>query len=541
MKNKVQIFVLFTILTGILFLSCQPKAPIAEGWDLVPQILARIIPPQFPDRDFNITDYGAVGDSTTLCTEAIQKAIDECNSQGGGRVVVPAGKFLTGAIRLKSNVNLYVDKEATLLFSTKLKDYLPLVHSRYEGSELMNISALIYADEQENIALTGEGILDGQASRETWWGLGRLGRPVQVPGRPARNWPAVDETILEGMPPVNPERADLRGMNEKQIPVEERIFGQGHYLRVNFVQPFKCKNVLIEGVTIKRSPMWELHPLLCTNVTVRNVKTITHGPNNDGCDPESCKDVLIEGCVFDTGDDCIAIKSGRNDDGRRIGVPCENLIIRNCIMKDGHAGVAIGSEISGDCRNVFVEDCIMDSPNLERALRIKSNSLRGGIVENIYFRNVKVGEVADAVVRVYFYYMEGDAGTHKPMVRNVHVENVTSEKSRYGLLLKGYSYSPVTDIYLKDCQFNNCRDDNNVLNVENIHLENVTINGKMYNETLDHKVPENVESAAKAELGERVISDVNEIELDGKKIYEFVTRQRFERDTIKVALDGSIL
>jgi polygalacturonase len=190
--------------------------------------------------------------------------------------------------------------------------------------------------------------------------------------------------------------------------------------------------------------MWEIHPVLCRNVIVRNVKINSHGPNNDGCDPESCTDVLIEDCEFDTGDDCIAIKSGRNEDGRRLNVPSENIIVRRCRMKEGHGGVTIGSEISGHCRNVFVEDCVMDSPVLDRALRFKNNAARGGVIENVYMRNCQVGQVADAVLSIDYYYEEGQRGAHTPVVRNVEMRNVTSQKSNYALYLRGFPNAPST-------------------------------------------------------------------------------------------------
>jgi polygalacturonase len=257
--------------------------------------------------------------------------------------------------------------------------------------------------------------------------------------------------------------------------VEERQLGEGHFLRPNFVQPYRCEKVLIEGVTIKRSPMWVLHPVRCRNVTVRGVTIDSHGPNNDGCDPESCKDVLIEDCVFDTGDDCIAIKSGRNNDGRRVGVASENIVVRNCVMKDGHGGVVIGSEISGGCRNVFVEDCRMSSPNLDRALRIKTNSIRGGIVENVFARNIEVGEVKDAVIKVNFHYEEGDAGPHTPIVRNIVVQNLTSRKSPRVLDLRGYEKSPITDVQLIDCQFEDVDEASVLINIKGLVLENVNM------------------------------------------------------------------
>src|SRR4029453_203804 len=196
-------------------------------------------------------------------------------------------------------------------------------------------------------------------------------------------------------------------MSDSGVPVKDRVFGEGHYLRNSFIQPYRSKNILIEGIRIINSPMWEIHPVLSNNVTVRNVTVVSHGPNNDGCDPESSRDVLIENCTFDTGDDCIAIKSGRDGDGRRLHVPSENIIVRNCTMKDGHGGVVIGSEISGDCRNVFVEHCQMDSPNLDRALRFKSNARRGGVIENVHMRHVEIGRVGEAVLTITLMYEEG--------------------------------------------------------------------------------------------------------------------------------------
>jgi polygalacturonase len=246
-------------------------------------------------------------------------------------------------------------------------------------------------------------------------------------------------------------------------------------LRPNFFQPYKCRNVLVRGVTFKDSPMWFLHPVLCRNVTVDGVTVVGKGPNNDGCDPESCIDVLIRGCTFDTGDDCIAIKSGRNNDGRRINVPSANLVIQGCSMKDGHGGVVIGSEISGGVRNVFAEECIMDSPNLERALRIKTNAVRGGLLENIYMRNVKVGEVSEAVVKVDFYYEEGDAGEHPPVLRNVVVQKVESRRSRFPIWIRAYRRSPAERIVFEDCRFENVTEPNVLDNVRDMTLLDVAV------------------------------------------------------------------
>jgi polygalacturonase len=434
-----------------------------SGWAQLPAILKRIKAPVFPKRDFAITKYGAVGDGQKDCTSAFAKAIAACNKAGGGRVVVPAGKFLTGSIHLKSNVNLYVTAGGTVLFSQDQSKYLPVVFSRWEGVELMNYSPFIYAFEQQNIAITGPGVLDGQSNNQAWWPWN---------GRAGYGW-------KEGEPNQRKDRTALLDMAERGVPVSERVFGQGHYLRPQFIQPYRCMNVLIEGVTIKNSPMWEIHPVLSTNVTVRGVRISSHGPNNDGCDPESCTDVLIKDCYFDTGDDCIAIKSGRNADGRRLNAPSQNIVIQGCEMKDGHGGVTVGSEISGGVRNVFAENCRMDSPNLDHALRVKNNAMRGGLLENFYFRNINIGQVAHAAITIDFNYEEGEKGKFTPVVRNFVVNDLRSGKSKYALDVQGFKNAPIYNLRLENCTFDKVENPSIVKNVENMVLENVRLNGKV--------------------------------------------------------------
>lgn len=434
----------------------------ARAWAEVPKILARIKPPKFPKKDFSILKYGAKPGGAANNTAAIRQAIEDCHKKGGGRVVVPAGEWLTGAIHLKSNVNLHVSKGATLKFSTDPKDYTPLVLTRWEGMELMHLSPLIYAYEQKNIAITGEGTLDGQGKAFFWkWhGNPRYGGDPKVISQ-------------------KPDRDKLYEMMQAGVPVAERIFGETRYLRPQFVQPYKCKNVLIEGVKIIDSPMWEVHPVLCENVTIRKLNISTHGPNNDGCDPESCKDVLIEDCFFDTGDDCIAIKSGRNEDGRRLNVPTENVIIRGCTMRDGHGGITVGSEISGGVRNVFAENCTLDSADLWTALRVKNNASRGGKLENFFFRNITVGQVSRAVVEIDFNYEEGAKGKHTPLVRNYVVENLTCNKGNRAVDLQGLDNAPIYDVQMKNCTFNTIDKPSVVKNVRGVKLENVKVNGKV--------------------------------------------------------------
>jgi len=272
--------------------------------------------------------------------------------------------------------------------------------------------------------------------------------------------------------------------------VADWVFGAGSYLRPQFIQPYRCKNVLIEGVTLKNSPMWQVHPVLCSNVTVSKM-TITGAsdnheaaPNSDGCDPESCTDVLIQDCNFSTGDDCIAIKAGRNADGRRVGVPSQNVVIRGCRMKDGHGGVTIGSEISGGVRNVFAENCRMDSPHLDSALRIKNNAMRGGLLENIYVRNIEVGQVASAGLTVDFFYEEGPFGKFTPVVRNVDIRNLATHKAQYALYLRGFRNAPIEGIRLTDCDFEGVARPNLVENVTHLALRNVRINGKLVEDAI---------------------------------------------------------
>jgi polygalacturonase len=432
-----------------------------RGWDIVPGILRRIVAPTFPDRDFDITKFGAAAGGSADCTEAFRSAIDACVKSGGGRVVVPEGKFLTGAIHLQSNVNLHVKKGATILFSTEPSRYLPVVLTRFEGVELMGYSPLIYAVDCVNVAVTGEGTLDGQANDTHWW-------PWK--GTPEFGW-------KQGAPRQNDSRKKLFDMAENGVEPAKRVFGEGSYLRPAFIEPYRCRNVLIEGVTITNSPMWEIHPTLCENVTVRGVHISSFGPNNDGCDPESCADVLIENCFFNTGDDCIAIKSGRNADGRRVARPSENIIVRGCEMRDGHGGVTIGSEISGGVRNVFVENCRMDSPHLDRALRLKNNAARGGLLEHIYMRDVTVGQLAESVLAIDLLYEEGANGKFMPVIRDVEMLRVTSQRSQYGVYIRGFEGSEISGVRVLDCTFDNVAKGNVIEHAAPVTFRNVKMNG----------------------------------------------------------------
>jgi polygalacturonase len=420
-----------------------------DGWNQAGKILQRIKQPILPIKDFNISDYGAASDGKTDCTQAFKKAIEEASKAGGGKVIVPKGEFLTGPIHLKSNINLYLAEGAIIKFSNDPNKYLPAVYTRWEGVECMNYSPLIYAYGQKNIAITGKGTLDGNG--ENWW-----------------PWRKSEQRKID--------RNRLFEYGRDGVPVKNRQFGGGR-LNPNMIEPYKCKNILIEGITIKNGPFWHIHPVLSQNIIIRNVKVEGTGPNNDGCDPESCKDVLIDNCYFNNGDDCIAIKSGRNNDARRVNVPSENIIIRNCYMKAGHAGIAIGSEITGGAKNIFVENCTIDDPNQDRAIRLKTNRTRGGFIKNVYVRNIEIGQVKDSVLLIDFFYPDPEKGNHKPVVKNINLENITSKKSKYALYLRGFEDAPIMDITLKNCRLENVANPNIIENVHNLKMDDVKING----------------------------------------------------------------
>lgn len=458
-------------LLAIALFSCAKKEnPVDAAWFKADEIVKSIVKPEFPDKSFNVLDFGARVDSTFNSNLAFNEAIAKCNADGGGTVVVPGGVYFSaGPIKLLSNVRFHLEDGAVINFSTVPSDYLPVVLSRWEGVELYNYSALIYANGEKNIALTGKGVLIGNASSDNWW-----------------PWKGKEEYgFQEGMPSqLDPQgRPKLLNMNNTDAPLETRIFGEGSYLRPNFLQTIDCKNILIEDVKFVDSPMWFINPVLCENITVKGVTVVGKGPNNDGLDPESCKNVLIEDCFFDTGDDCIAIKSGRNNDGRRINIPSENIVIRNCTMHDGHGGIVMGSEISGGCKNVFAENCLMDSPNLDRALRIKTNFFRGGAVENIYLRNITVGEVKEAIVKINLNYdIKNESGDKfLPSVKNVYLTDIKSSKSKHAFFLEGLENSNIKNVGIFNSELNGVEQESILHHVINFETENVKVNGKQFN------------------------------------------------------------
>jgi polygalacturonase len=394
----------------------MPDEPIAKV--AAPFPVPDFVRPNFPAQTFDIRSFGASGDGKTKNSGAFARAIEAASQAGGGTVLVPEGRWLTGPIHLRSNIRLHVAKGAELLFSQDFADYLPPVFSRWEGLEVYNYSPLIYARDCENVAVTGEGTLNGQG--QAWW-----------------PWKKTQQ----------PTAARLYELSTAGVPPEQRVLAVEGGLRPSFIQTVGCRNVLIEGVTIKNGPMWTIHPIYSENVIVRRVQVRTEGPNNDGCNPDSSRNVLVEDSFFSTGDDCIVIKSGLNEDGWRVAKPSENIVVRRIHGERGHGGVVIGSEMSGSVRNVWVSDS--EFIGTDRGLRIKSMRGRGGAVENIYYENVRHKDIRMMVVEMTTAYASSTLvpkTDRAPTFRNVFVKNVIAEGAKSAADISGLADVPIENV-----------------------------------------------------------------------------------------------
>ena len=412
-------------------------------------ILKSIVAPVFPNQVFNIMDYGAVNDGVTDVRTAINKAITTCSNAQGGTVLVPQGKYyVAGSIVMKSNVNLKVEEGAEIVFSSSPKDYTPFVLTVWEGTELFNYSPLVYGYHVSNIAITGKGILNGSATKTfaTWRPQGS-----KIQGR-------------------------LRQMGIDQVPVFQRNFGLESILPPSMIQFFGCSNVLIQDIHISDAPYWVIHPVFCNNVTVRGVEINSNNLNNDGCDAEYTRNVLIENSTFNVGDDAIAIKAGRDQDGWRIGQPTENIVIRNCIFNSMCNGLCIGSEMSAGVQNIFMENVVVK--NSLSGLYFKSNQDRGGFIRNVWIRNVTIDSVRTALIRFEPNYPGGRGGHNPALFQNFLIENVHGDRSgECGFYAVGIEKYPLKDITLRNISLRQCKTPYILKNVENVTFENVIFGG----------------------------------------------------------------
>ncbi len=430
-------------------------------------ILDQIEKPVIPDLKRSVVEFGAVPDRKAIQTEALQKAIDTVSKEGGGRVVIPAGRYYTGALHIKSGVELHLESKDTVLsFANESPElHYPMVFCHWEASPCYNFSALIYACDAHDIAVTGKGILDGGADKDHWWNWHH-----QV-----ENAWSSDRTDLQLA-----DRKALRQMNMDGVPLKERVFGPGHYLRPNFVQMIRCSRVMLQGVTLKNSPMWQLNPVMCRGLTIDGVTLSSHGANNDGCDPESCRGVHILNCRFDTGDDCISLKSGRDRDGRKANVPCEYVLIENNDFADGHGGVALGSEMSGGIRCVLAWNNRFTSPSLTYALRLKTNARRGGRVEDIILADSVMEHVHGAAIHGTMLYEDGRNGSDLPVFRNITIENIKAHGGDYGIFLEAFKEVPVEGLVLRNIVIDGADRAMRSMNWKDPVVENVLINGQRF-------------------------------------------------------------
>ena len=399
----------------------SPPPPLEIAAVEAPFPMPKFTRPAFPKRTFNIREHGAKGDGVTLDTESIARAIAACAQAGGGRVLVPIGVWLTGAIHLQSNVELHLEEGAVLRFSTRPEDYLPVVFTRWAGFECYNYSPLIYARDCTNIAITGKGQLDGQG--EAWWHW------VDEQARMA-------EVLLE---------AGRTGR-----PVAERVYGTpAQPLRPQFIAPIACTNVLIEGISLNSGPFWTIQSIYCEKVVIRGITVNNYGPNNDGVDVDSCRNVLIEHCEFETGDDSVVIKSGLNEDGWRVGRPTENVVLRHCLMKQGHGTLSIGSEMSGDVRNVYAHGC--RSRGNDCGLRLKSARGRGGVVENIWVEDMVWENVRSTAIFFSSFYTAWavTAQGKAPVFRNINLRDIQCDGASVAVEIVGLEEQPITGVTLE--------------------------------------------------------------------------------------------
>ncbi len=411
----------------------------------IEDILSNIVPPVIPQSQLLVTSFGAKGDSVTDCKPAFDLAMLEAEKSGGARIVVPAGVYIVnGPIHFVSNVCLDIEKDAKLIFSQNPEHYLPLVPTSWEGTFVNNYSPLIYAYKQRNIIITGEGTINGNgAGGFSEW------RAVQKPGQ-----------ML------------TREMNHNNVPLSERNFGDGFFLRPQLMQFYECENILLENFSLINSPFWCIHFLKSSNITARGIRFDSQNANNDGFDPEYSKNILIENIHFNNSDDNVAIKAGRDNEGRTTAMPSENIIIRNCYFKGLH-GVVIGSEMSAGVRNVFVENCT-NTGYCKRGIYMKSNPDRGGYIQDIYIDNVEFSDVEDLFYITSFYHNEGSG--HATKINDIYVNKLRGKSAaNNGLVIQGFPTEKVKNIYFNDFKLDNAKNAISIKNAENIVMSDIEI------------------------------------------------------------------
>lgn len=475
--------------------------------------------PSFPDYAVNITDFGAKGDGVTLNTQAINEAIKAVNEKGGGKVIIPEGFWLTGPIEILSNVNLHTEKNALVLFTTD-KDAYPIIETNFEGLDTRRCQSPISARNTENIAITGYGVFDG--SGDSW-------RPTKKEKLTEGQW----NKLVKSGGVVNekgnvwyPSEASMKGAaacsnfnNPDNISTDEEWASIRDWLRPVMINIVKSKKVLLDGVTFKNSPAWCIHPLSCDNITINNVKVYNpwYSQNGDALDLESCRNALITNNIFDAGDDAICIKSGKDEQGRKRGEPCENVIVKNNTVLHGHGGFVVGSEMSGGVKNIYVADCTFLGTDV--GLRFKSNRGRGGVVENIYIDNINMINIPAEPLLFDLFYGGKGAGEETeedllkrmktdippvteetPSFRNIHISNIYCKGSGRAMFFNGLPEMPISNVTVKNVVMTDAKEGAVISRANGVVMENfkivttggdlvkvknskdITINGESYKE-----------------------------------------------------------
>ena len=491
---------LFVFAMALLPVACAQKnemqkleSVIDEGvYEGLPFEMQQVEQPVFPEYSVNITDFGAVADGKTLNTEAINNAIKDVNSKGGGKVVIPAGLWLTGPIELKSNVNLYTEQNSLILFTDDFNAY-PILETSFEGLETRRCQSPISAWNAENIAITGYGVFDG--SGDSW-------RPVKKGKMTASQWKSL---LASGGVVENdvwyPTAGSLKGAkackefnNPEGIETDEEWNEIRPWLRPVLLNIVKSKKVLLEGVTFKNSPSWCLHPLSCEHITIKDVKVFNpwYSQNGDALDLESCNYALIINNVFDAGDDAICIKSGKDEDGRKRGEPCQNVIVKNNVVLHGHGGFVVGSEMSGGVKNIYVSDCTFLGTDV--GLRFKSTRGRGGVVENIHIHNINMIDIPHEALLFDLFYGGKGAGEETeeeliarmktaippvteetPAFRDIYISGITANGVGRAMFFNGLPEMPIRNIDIKDVQITNAKAGIVISQVENVTIDNANL------------------------------------------------------------------
>ena len=491
---------LFVFAMALLPVACAQKnemqkleSVIDEGvYEGLPFEMQQVEQPVFPEYSVNITDFGAVADGKTLNTKAINNAIKDVNSKGGGKVVIPAGLWLTGPIELKSNVNLYTEQNSLILFTDDFNAY-PILETSFEGLETRRCQSPISAWNAENIAITGYGVFDG--SGDSW-------RPVKKGKMTASQWKSL---LASGGVVENdvwyPTAGSLKGAkackefnNPEGIETDEEWNEIRPWLRPVLLNIVKSKKVLLEGVTFKNSPSWCLHPLSCEHITIKDVKVFNpwYSQNGDALDLESCNYALIINNVFDAGDDAICIKSGKDEDGRKRGEPCQNVIVKNNVVLHGHGGFVVGSEMSGGVKNIYVSDCTFLGTDV--GLRFKSTRGRGGVVENIHIHNINMIDIPHEALLFDLFYGGKGAGEETeeeliarmktaippvteetPAFRDIYISGITANGVGRAMFFNGLPEMPIRNIDIKDVQITNAKAGIVISQAENVTIDNANV------------------------------------------------------------------